>query len=132
MDEKKIEQIGEHELLTILCHVKELELQKEEDISDNVYLDAFVALGGKEDKEGSVSKETLIQILKNEFEMTIDLEAMLRKLGGENDEVEYYQFCILLETGSGGNASRVSNYLSQNKGQSCVRFSYFVHNMDKC
>ena len=112
LDANKIEMLGIHELLTILCYLKELDLQKEEDVSDNVYLDAFVALGGKENKEGSVSKETLIRILKEEFEMTIDLEKMLRKIGGEQDEVEYYQFCILLETGSGGNASRVSSYLS--------------------
>ena len=103
----------------------------EEDASDNDYLDAFVALGGQQDKEGSVSKETLIQILKAEFELTIDLEEMLRKIGGDEEEIQYYQFCVLLEAGTGGNPSRVSSYLSQNKGSSFMRFSYFVNNMDK-
>lgn len=103
----------------------------EEESSENDYLDAFVALGGQQDKEGSVSKEMLIIILKEEFELTIDLEEMLRKIGGDNDEIEYYQFCVLLETGTGGNTSRVSSYLSQNKGSSFMRFSYFVNNMDK-
>ena len=32
----------------------------------------------------------LIIILKEEFELTIDLEEMLRKIGGDNDEIEYY------------------------------------------
>jgi hypothetical protein len=39
----------------------------------NEYLDAFVALGGSPDKDGFVSKETLIQIIKLEFELTIDM-----------------------------------------------------------
>ena len=34
--------------------------------------------------------------------------------------------------GTGGNPSRVSSYLSQNKGSSAfMRFSYFINNMDK-
>ena len=45
----------------------------ETDIEANEYLDAFVALGGSPDKEGSVSKETLIEIIKQEFELTIDM-----------------------------------------------------------
>ena len=38
------------------------------------YLDAFVALGGGMDKEGSVSRDTLVGIIKAEFELTIDME----------------------------------------------------------
>ena len=37
------------------------------------YLDAFVALGGEPDKEGCVSKDVLIEIIKVEFELTIDM-----------------------------------------------------------
>jgi hypothetical protein len=37
------------------------------------YLDAFVALGGETDKSGQVSKESLINIIKEEFELTIDM-----------------------------------------------------------
>ena len=76
-------------------------------------------------------KSDLITVIKDVFELTIDLEETLRKMGGDHDEIEYYQFCVLLETGSGGNASRVSSYLSQNKGKSMLRFSYFCGNMDK-
>ena len=75
-------------------------------------MDCFVALGGAPDKEGSVSKESLIQIIKEEFELTIDMEEFLRKIGGENDEINYYHFCVLLDAGTGGNPSRVSSYLS--------------------
>ena len=38
------------------------------------YLDAFVALGGGYDREGTISKNTLIEIIKTEFELTIDME----------------------------------------------------------
>ena len=37
-------------------------------------VDAFVALGGEPNKEGYISKNTLIEIIKNEFELTIDME----------------------------------------------------------
>ena len=74
LDSKEVEEIAMHELLTVMNFVKELDLEKADEVGDNVYLDAFVALGGQENKEGAVSKETLINILKNEFEMTIDLE----------------------------------------------------------
>ena len=53
------------------------------------------------------------------------------KIGGDNEKVNYYQFRILLDAGTGGNPSRVSSYLSQNRGSSFMRFSYFVNNYDK-
>lgn len=37
------------------------------------YLDAFVALGGQPDKEGVVAKSVLVEIIKAEFELTIDM-----------------------------------------------------------
>ena len=37
-------------------------------------MDAFVALGGMPNKEGTISKTTLIEIIKTEFELTIDME----------------------------------------------------------
>ena len=91
-----------------------------------------MSLGGQADKEGYVEKESLINIIKHEFELTIDMEDFLRKVGGDSHEINYYHFCVLLDAGTGGNPSRVSSYLSQNKGSSAfMRFSYFINNMDK-
>ena len=118
-------------MLLALTYLKELELQNEQETEADEYIDAFVALGGEPNKDGSVSKEKLIEIIKMEFELTIDMEEFLRKIGGNSEEINYYQFCILLDAGTGGNPSRVSSYLSQNKGSSFMRFSYFVNNMDK-
>ena len=110
----------------------------------NEYLDTFVALGGSPDKEGTISKETLIAIIKIEFELTIDMvvskettlshslcsQDYLRKISND-EEIDYYDFCQLLDAGTSGNPSRVSSYLSNNKGSSFMRFSYFERNMDK-
>ena len=75
-------------------------------------VDAFVALGGMATKEGTISKSTLIAIIKTEFELTIDMEEYLRKIGGDTDNINYYQFCVILDAGTSGNPSRVSSYLS--------------------
>ena len=40
-------------------------------------LDAFVALGGKPDRDGFIDAARLIQIIKHEFEMTIDIEKLI-------------------------------------------------------
>ena len=73
----------------------------------------------------------MIDVIKAEFELTIDMEEFLKNIGGEQDEMSYYEFCIMLDHGTGGNPSRVSSYLSQNKSSSFMRFSYYVNNMDK-
>ena len=41
-----------------------------------IIVDAFVALGGEPNKEGTISKKTLIEIIKHEFELTIDMEVI--------------------------------------------------------
>lgn len=55
----------------------------------------------------------------------------MRRIGGDKDEIDYDQFCVLLDAGTSGNPSRVSSYLSNNKGSSFMRFSYFEKNMEK-
>lgn len=47
-------------------------------------VDAFVALGGHADKSGAVNKRTLIEIVKQEFELSLDLENILEGVQGEN------------------------------------------------
>ena len=55
----------------------------------------------------------------------------MQKIGGDAEEIDYHSFCLLLDAGTSGNPSRVSSYLSNNKGSSFMRFSYFVNNMEK-
>ena len=58
------------------------------------------------------------------------MQEYLRKIS-QDDEIDYYDFCQLLDAGTSGNPSRVSSYLSNNKGSSFMRFSYFERNLDK-
>ena len=60
-------------LVKVLNFNKNLELMNETEYEANEYLDTFVALGGSPDKEGTIQKETLINIIKVEFELTIDM-----------------------------------------------------------
>jgi len=43
-------------------------------------LDAFVAMGGQADKEGSIDASKLIKTIKRDFEMTIDIENLILKI----------------------------------------------------
>ncbi len=54
---------------------KSLRLQKEADT-----LDAFVALGGEPDREGHVDANKLIAIIRDEFEMTIDIQKLIEEI----------------------------------------------------
>ena len=112
LNDKNAQRIDLNLLLQALTHLKTLELDNEHEVEADEYLDAFVALGGQQDKGGYVGKDKLIEIIKAEFELTIDMEDYLRNIGGDNEEIEYYQFCVLLDAGTGGNPSRVSSYLS--------------------
>ena len=43
-------------------------------------LDAFVAMGGQPDGEGCVDATKLIDTIKNEFQMTIDIERLIEEI----------------------------------------------------
>ena len=87
LDQKKCTKIDLGNLLSVLTHLKELDLINEKEAESDEYrkfkiwyqyaiVDAFVALGGEPNKEGTISKKTLIEIIKHEFELTIDMEVL--------------------------------------------------------
>lgn len=132
LNQRKSPKLDFNSLQAVLTQIKRLELADDPTNDGDEYLDAFVALGGDNDKSGCVSKEMLINIIKEEFELTIDMVEYLRKIGGDNEGIDYYQFCVLLDAGTSGNPSRVSSYLSNKaSGSAFMRFSYFEKNMDK-
>ena len=56
-------------------------------------LDAYVALGGDQDGGGCVDAEKLIRIIKEEFEMTIDIEALIAEVDEDGSgEIEFDEF----------------------------------------
>ena len=64
LDKKKVNKIDLKTLIWVLRYLKELELIDEQDNDSDEYLDTFVALGGSYNKEGFISKSTLLEIIK--------------------------------------------------------------------
>jgi len=85
---------------------KTLVLEKRENergSSDADLLDAFVAMGGEQDGGGCVDAEKLIKTIKKEFEMTIDIEALINEVDEDGSgEIEFDEFKELLAGGPGG------------------------------
>ena len=60
-------------------------------------LDAFVALGGEENRDGYIDARRLIQIIKHEFQMTIDIEKLISDIDEDGSgKIEYEEFLTLL------------------------------------
>lgn len=80
--------------------LKVIEVQKEQaenadDESDMI--DAFVACGGEPDKSGCVKRETLVRIIKLDFGLPIDIEALINKIDTDGSgEIEFDEFKALL------------------------------------
>ena len=58
---------------------------------------AFIALGGNEDKSGSIDKNKLLSIIQNEFNLTIDLNRLIKELSPNTTELKYEDFKNLLQ-----------------------------------
>lgn len=77
--------------------------ESEQGTSDADLLDAYVAMGGDADGGGCVDAETLIKTIKEEFEMTIDIEALIREVDDDGSgEIEFEEFRELLAGGPTG------------------------------
>lgn len=62
-------------------------------------IDAFVAVGGNEDTSGKVDADKLIEIIKKEFELTIDIEGLIKEIDADGSgEIEFNEFFDLLKT----------------------------------
>lgn len=77
--------------------------ENERGSSDDDLLDAYVAMGGDEDGGGCVDADKLIETIKKEFEMTIDIEALIQEVDEDGSgEIEFDEFKELLAGGNGG------------------------------
>lgn len=95
-------------------HLKELNLKDEEDEFDLDILNTFVAMGGNIDKSGVVKKQKLVEIIRDQFGLTIDIETMFEEAGIDvDDDLNFYDFTCLLESGGSQRASRICSIFSQ-------------------
>jgi Ca2+-binding EF-hand superfamily protein len=63
-------------------------------------LEAFVAMGGQPDGDGFIDADKLIHTIKNEFEMTIDIENLILEIDEDGSgEIEFDEFKELLAGG---------------------------------
>lgn len=60
-------------------------------------MEAFVACGGQPNGDGMVDVRKLVEIIKEQFEMTINIEKLLQEIDTDGSGViEYYEFRALL------------------------------------
>ena len=56
-----------------------------------------MAMGGQPDGDGFIDADKLIHTIKNEFEMTIDIEALIQEVDEDGSgEIEFGEFKTLL------------------------------------
>lgn len=48
-------------------------------------IDAFVAMGGNEDKSGEIDSQKLIDVIRHQFEMTINIEQLIDEIDENQD-----------------------------------------------
>lgn len=66
-------------------------------LDDETCLQAFVACGGLPNGDGHVEVNKLVEIVKNQFEMTININRLIDDLDTDGSGViEYYEFKSLL------------------------------------
>lgn len=73
LDSKNLVKLDVSCLLMAIKWYKDQQMTNEYEGDVDEYLDAFVALGGQADRDGFISKDVLIEIIKIEFELTIDM-----------------------------------------------------------
>ena len=68
-------------------------------------------MGGQEDGNGFIDADRLIKIIKEEFEMTIDIEKLIQDIDEDGSgEIEYDEFMSLLTSGQDTN-EWISKYI---------------------
>lgn len=88
---------GSIDFSEFLAVVESQKQQAEQLSKNNDLLDAFVACGGNPDKSGHVKRETLVKIIKHDFQLTIDLEELIDSVDTDGSgEIEYDEFRVML------------------------------------
>jgi calmodulin len=66
-------------------------------VSESDLLMAYVACGGEQDGEGHVERDVLVKLIKQDFELAINIEEMIAQVDEDGSgEIEFGEFCELL------------------------------------
>ncbi|CAK4794704.1 unnamed protein product [Aphanomyces euteiches] len=88
---------GEIEFPEFLRVIEQQKLRAMEYDDESDFIDAFVACGGGPDKQGHVERRVLVQLIKKDFGLPIDIDQMLDRLDTDGSgEIEYDEFKALL------------------------------------
>ena len=88
--------IDYNDFLRLIAHYRATQNYNDE----NDFIDAFVAMGGNPDMSGKVDADKLIEVIKEEFGMTIDIERLIKEIDQDGSgEIEYDEFKTLLSGG---------------------------------
>jgi Ca2+-binding EF-hand superfamily protein len=83
-----------------LAQFKEILNARREDAagsSEEELLEAFVAMGGEPDGDGAINADKLIYTIKEEFQMTIDIEKLIEEIDEDGSgQIEFDEFTALL------------------------------------
>jgi Ca2+-binding EF-hand superfamily protein len=88
---------GEIEFTEFLRVIEKQKLRALDYDDESDFIDAFVACGGGPGKEGHVERKVLVQLIKKDFGLPIDIDKMLDALDTDGSgEIEYDEFKTLL------------------------------------
>ena len=94
-DTEKNRLINEEDFKKLVEEIKRRQNQQNE--ADTVL--AYVAMGGQQDRGGFVDANKLIKIVKDDFEMTIDIEKLIQEIDEDGSgAIEYGEFNTLLNS----------------------------------
>jgi Ca2+-binding EF-hand superfamily protein len=72
-------------------------IENEAGSSEEELLEAFVAMGGEPDGDGAINADKLIYTIKEEFQMTIDIEKLIEEIDEDGSgQIEFDEFTALL------------------------------------
>lgn len=60
-------------------------------------VDAFIAMGGNQDRTGHVLKDTIVDTIQNIFQLTFDIEGFMEKNDLQTNSLDFQQFCQLFD-----------------------------------
>lgn len=72
-------------------------------------MDAFIAMGGGPNSEGFVKKNIIIDVIKNEFELTFDMEDFLEDISSTSDDLDFKAFCQLFDSNNEDDSKSVGS-----------------------